>query len=125
VVDVIRTIAWGNPDERRAAVAELAQLASEAAPEATRLGTAIGIRGNPGEWGVNDWLRSMLGLYKELTGQEPRTSIGAPTRGNEGDASGPLIRFVTAAGSPVGLTYTPQAWRGRIRAILARRSIQN
>jgi hypothetical protein len=67
---------------------------------------------------VNDWIAAMLGIYRTLTGKEPATSVVAPTRSNEGKAAGPLIRFLQAAGEPLGISLSAEAWRSRVRMIL-------
>ena len=59
----------------------------------------------------------MMGIYRDLTGREPATSVGAPTRPNEGLANGPLIRFLHVAGAPLGIELTQDSWRERIRLI--------
>jgi hypothetical protein len=33
----------------------------------------------------------MMSIYCMITGKEPATSVGAPERGNEGIAGGPLV----------------------------------
>jgi hypothetical protein len=67
---------------------------------------------------VNDWIANMLGVYRTITGTEPATSVGAPERFNEGIASGPLIRFLQAAGRPLNIKFSEDAWRSRVRTIL-------
>jgi len=60
----------------------------------------------------------MMGLYRTITGEEPRTSVGGPDQPNEGIAAGPLIRFLMAAGNPLGIEFYEDAWRSRVRTIL-------
>ena len=67
---------------------------------------------------MNDWIAAMLGLYRTLTGKEPATSVGASNRPNEGIAEGPLIRFLQAAGQPLNIEFSEDAWRSRVRTIL-------
>jgi hypothetical protein len=74
--------------------------------------------GNPGDDAVNDWIAAMLGIYCTLTGKEPATSVGAPMRANEGKAAGPLIRFLQAAGQPLNIDFSEDAWRSRVRTLL-------
>jgi len=74
--------------------------------------------GNSGDDAVNDWIAAMLGIYRALTGKEPATSVGAPTRATEGQATGPLIRFLQAAGQPLNIEFSEDAWRSRVRTIL-------
>ena len=60
----------------------------------------------------------MMGLYRTITGREPRTSVGAENEPNEGIAAGPLIRFLKSAGKPIGLEFSEDALRSRVRTIL-------
>ena len=81
--------------------------------------------GNTGDDIVNEWIATMLTLFKEITGKPARTSVGRTGRPNEGVASGPLIRFVLAAGDPVGLSQSEDALRRRIRLIQKPDATQN
>jgi hypothetical protein len=63
-------------------------------------------------------IAAMLGVYRTITGKEPATSVGAPDRPNEGIAAGPLIRFLQAAGKPLKIEFSEDAWRSRVRTIL-------
>jgi hypothetical protein len=74
--------------------------------------------GNPGDDAVNGWIAAMLGIYRTITGKEPATSVGAPGRPNKGKAAGPLIRFLQAAGKPLKIEFSEDAWRSRVRTIL-------
>jgi hypothetical protein len=74
--------------------------------------------GNPGDDAVNDWIAGMMSLYRMITEQEPATSVGAPGQPNEGIATGPLIRFLEAAGKPIQIEFSEDAWRSRVRTIL-------
>ena len=100
------------------AAAELHRRAKEAAAEVTRVGKLTVREGNPGDDAVNDWIATMMGLYRTITGQEPATSVGAPKRRNEGIAAGPLIRFLEAAGKPLEIEFSEDAWRSRARTML-------
>jgi len=101
-----------------AAAAELERRAQKAATEVAAVGKLIVQEGNPGDDAVNDWIASMLGIYRTITGKEPATSVGAPERLNEGKAAGPLIRFLQAAGKPLKIEFSEDAWRSRVRTIL-------
>ena len=57
----------------------------------------------------------MMTLYEKITGRKARTSIAAPGKPGEGNPTGPLIRFLVAAGKPLGIDYSAGSWRGRIR----------
>lgn len=71
-------------------------------------------KGHQGD-AVNDWIAMMMGIYKAITGIDPGTSVGAPLRANEGKASGPLLRFLAAAGGPLCIVMSASAWRSRVR----------
>jgi hypothetical protein len=101
-----------------AAAADFQRRAREASIELTAIGKLTVREGNFGNDAVNDWIATMLGIYRTLTGKEPATSIGAPERANEGIASGPLIRFLQAAGQPLNIEFSEDAWRSRVRTIL-------
>jgi hypothetical protein len=100
------------------AAAELHRRAKKAATEVARVGKLTVRGGNPGDDAVNDWTAKMMSLYRTISGQEPATSVGATGEPNEGIARGPLIRFLEAAGKPLGITFSEDAWRSRVRTIL-------
>jgi len=100
------------------AVAELLCRAKKAAAEVARVGKLTVREGNPGDDAVNDWIATMMGLYRKITGKEPATSVGAPKRRNDGIATGPLIRFLKAAGKPLEIEFSEDACRSRVRTIL-------
>jgi hypothetical protein len=81
--------------------------------------------GNPGDDAINNWIASMMDLYRKITGKEPATSVGAPGLPNEGIATGPLIRFLEAAAKPLDIESSEDAWRSRVRTILKGASLQN
>jgi hypothetical protein len=100
------------------AASELDRRAKKAAAEVAQVGKLTVQEGNPGDDVVNDWIAAMIGLYRLTTGKEPATSVGAPERANEGIAAGPLIRFLEAAGKPLNIEFSEDAWRSRVRTIL-------
>jgi hypothetical protein len=108
-----------------AAAAELERRAQKAATEVAEIGKLTVQEGNPGDDAVNDWIAAMLGIYRTITGKEPATSVGAPGRPNKGKAAGPLIRFLQAAGKPLNIEFSEDAWRSRVRTILKGASRQN
>ena len=108
-----------------AAAAEFERRAKKAATEVTEVGKLTVREGNPGDDAVNDWIAAMMSLYRKITGKEPATSVGAPERPNEGIAEGPLIRFLEAAGKPLEIEFSEDAWRSRVRTILKGASRQN
>jgi hypothetical protein len=107
-----------------AAAGELERRAYEAATELDAVGKLTVREGNSGDDAVNDWISAMLGIYRTLTGKEPATSVGAPARPNAGKAAGPLIRFLQAAGNPLNIEFSEDAWRSRVRTILKSASEQ-
>lgn len=108
-----------------AAARELAIRAQKAAEEASRVGQLTVERGNPGDRAINDWVATMMVLYRDITGREPATSVGKTGQPNEGIGAGPLIRFLAAAGEPIGLQFSEDAWRSRVRTILKGAAKQN
>jgi hypothetical protein len=108
-----------------AAAAEFDRRAEKAATEVAQVGKLTVRSGNAGDDAVNDWIANMLVIYRTLTGKEPATSVGAPLRSNEGKAAGPLIRFLQAAGKPLNIEFSEDAWRSRVRTILKGASEQN
>jgi hypothetical protein len=108
-----------------AAAAEFGRRAEKAAIEVAEVGKLTVREGNPGDAAVNDWIAAMMSLYRMITGKEPATSVGAPERANEGIAAGPLIRFLEAAGEPLAIEFSEDAWRSRVRTILRGAPRQN
>jgi hypothetical protein len=97
------------------AARELEQRAEMAAEDALKIGALIVPKGHQGNAPVNDWIAGMMGLFKQITGQNPGVSIGAPGTSNGGVPGGPTMRFLEAAGKPLGIELTPDSWCGRIR----------
>jgi hypothetical protein len=111
--------------EAVAAAAEFDRRAKKATTEVTEHGKLTVRQGHTGDAAVNEWIAAMMGLYKRITGKEPATSVGSPTssvgspeRPDAGIACGPLIRFLKAAGKPLEIEYSEDAWRSRVRTIL-------
>jgi hypothetical protein len=100
------------------AASELELRARKAADDVVRLGKLTVAKGHHGEAAVNNWIASMMEIYRKITGSEPATSVGGPGQPNEGIASGPFIRFLKAAGKAVEIKYAEDAWRSRVRTIL-------
>jgi hypothetical protein len=92
--------------------------ATKAAAEVAEVGKLTVREGHSGNDAVNDWVAAMMSVYRTITGKEPATSVGAPERSNEGIAGGPFIRFLQAAGKPLKLEFSENAWRSRARTIL-------
>src|SRR3984893_6596962 len=108
-----------------AAAAEFDRRAKKAATEVAEVGKLTVRQGNPGDDAVNDWIADMMSIYRMITGNEPATSVGAPERGNEAIAAGPLVRFLEAAGKPLNTAFSEDAWRSRVRTVLKGASGQN
>jgi hypothetical protein len=96
----------------------LSRRAETASREAYNVGRLTVEQANSGDRAINDWIAAMMSLYQKITGKEPATSVGKTGQPNEGVAAGPLIRFLAAAGEPVGLQLSEDAWRSRVRAVL-------
>jgi hypothetical protein len=104
------------------ATQELERRGRKAADDAANIGRLTTLVGRRGEDAVNAWIAEMMGLYKTLTGNEPRISRVA-SGPNRGKPSGPFFRFLEAARRPVEFEGKPLRLRAvpeRVRAIRAR-----
>jgi hypothetical protein len=97
---------------------ELERRALKAADDVIALGKLTLPKGHQGDAAVNNWIAAMMEIYRKITGCEPATSVVGAKQHNEGIASGPLIRFLQAAGEPLGIRYAEDALRSRVRTIL-------
>jgi hypothetical protein len=98
----------------------------EAAGEVVKLDKLTGVKNNAGgDRAVNDWIADMMTLYRKITGRDARTSVGRPEGPNPGAEGGPVLRFLEAAGRPLGIENTPAGWRGHVRSIRAASRKQN
>ena len=95
------------------AAMNLEQWAHQGAEEVTTFGQLTVPKEHQGDTAVNSWIAAMMSTYKRMTGKEPGTSVGAPGSPGRGRATGPLIRFLAAAGKPLGIEYSAEFWRGR------------
>jgi hypothetical protein len=100
------------------AAKELEDRALKAADDVIAIGKLTVPKGHEGDTPVNNWIAAMMEIYRKITGVEPATSVGHVDQANEGIASGPFIRFLQAAGRPLGLNYSEDALRSRVRTIL-------
>ena len=100
------------------AASELEQWAEQSTEEVVEFGQLTVPKGHRGDMPLNNWIAAMLATYKQITGKDPATSVGAPERDNEGVPGGPLLRFLEAAGKPLGIELTSDAWRSRVRNLL-------
>lgn len=96
-----------------AATAELRDHAKTAAIEVVKVKKLITPPGHRGDAAINEWIAAMLGLCQEITGKRLGTTFYAI----DGKAGGPLIRFLKAAGDPLGIAMSGNAWRERVRGI--------
>lgn len=99
------------------ATRELGHLARQGAADVERLGKLTVLKGHHGNHAENDWIAEMMSLYQQITGNDARTSVGGPLADDEGTPGGPLIRFLKAAGKPIGVEYSPHGWRSRVRVV--------
>jgi hypothetical protein len=99
------------------AVRELERRAHMGAEDVVRIGKLTVPKGHQGEAAVNDWIAAMMSIYKQITGNNPGISVGAPGRRRWGKAAGPLIRFLEAAGKPIGIQLSPDSFAGRIKDV--------
>jgi hypothetical protein len=111
--------------EGTAGAAEFDRRARKATTEIAEVGKLTVREGNPGDDAVNEWITATVAVYRAITGKEPATSVGAPGRPNSGKAAGPLIRFLQAAGRPLKIEFSEDAWRSRVRTILKGASGEN
>ena len=135
-VELLETLAWAEDYDEDAvttatrrigrlmeiveaveAASAIEDCAEAAADEVLALGALITRPGHQGDEPVNNWIAAMMVVYHEITGSEAVTSVGGPGQSNEGIASGPFIRFLAAAGKPLGIEYSEDAWRSRVRTI--------
>ena len=100
------------------AATEIERRALGAAEDVIAIGKLTVPKGHQGDAPVNNWIATTMETYRKITGVEPATSVGHVGQPNEGIASGPLIRSLQAAGEPLGLIYSEDAWRSRVRTIL-------
>lgn len=85
---------------------------------------------NPGNVPINDLIAALMAIYEQY--KPIRTSVGAPDRPNEGEATGPLVRFLKALLDPLleavpdpsVVELSEDAIRSRVRTLLKRRADQ-
>jgi hypothetical protein len=99
------------------AVREVEHRAHRGAEDVVRIGRLVVPKGHQGKAAVNDWIASMMSIYKQITGNDPGLSVVAPGRVGRGKAVGPFIRFLGAAGKPIGIRLSPDSFAGRIKDI--------
>ena len=107
----------GRDLEAGDAARALAGLAQKGAEDVVQIGKLIVPKGHQGDVAENNWIAAMMSIYKQITGKDPGISVMAPGRPDRGKAAGPLIRFLAAAGKPLGIGYSPDFLRGRIKDV--------
>jgi len=96
------------------------RLARHAVVEVDRLAESTFAEGHAGEVELDNWIGDMMHLYQLITGRKPGRSVGAQGQSNEGISTGPLLRFLQAAGKPLCLSFAEDAWGARIQRAQAR-----
>jgi hypothetical protein len=99
------------------AARELERRGHKGAEDVVQIGKLIVPKGHHGEAAVNAWIAAMMSIYKQITGKNPGISVVAPSRPGRGKAAGPFIRFLEAAGKPLGIRLSPDSLAGRIKDI--------
>ncbi len=95
----------------------ISERAGKAAKESREVGALIVPPGHAGDIPTNSWISALFPLYRQVTGREVATSVGGPAQPNEGEATGPLISFLEAAGATLDISMSSDAWRERVRLI--------
>ena len=135
-VELLETLAWAEDYDEDAVVtatrrigrlmeileaveaaSSIEDCAEAAGQEVLAMGALTTRPGNQGDEPVNNWIAAMMVAYREITGSEAVTSVGSSGQPNEGIASGPFIRFLAIAGKPLGIEFSEDAWRSRVRTI--------
>jgi hypothetical protein len=99
------------------AARELERRASMAADDVVQIGELVVPKGHQGQIAENDWIAAMMSIYQKITETDPGISVVASGRPDRGKATGPLIRFLEAAGKPIGIELSPDSFAGRIKDI--------
>jgi hypothetical protein len=95
---------------------EIERAAVNGAEKAVEIGKLYVPRGYQGDVAVNDWIGCMLGIYQKITGKRKLgISVKAPRQRDRGKPTGPLIRFIQAAGTPLGIRLSAASLAGRIK----------
>jgi hypothetical protein len=96
---------------------EIERRAANGAKEAVEIGKLYVPKGHQGDVGVNDWIDRMLGIYQKIIGKSRKLgiSVKAPHQRDSGKPTGPLIRFLQAAGKPLGIRLSAASLAGRIK----------
>ena len=68
-----------------------------------------------GDPALQDLVGDLAGMWIEIFDQDIKTTVGAEGSDRQGQAGGPMIRFVQACIEPLGIQLSDEAIRGRIR----------
>jgi hypothetical protein len=77
---------------------ELEHRAQQAVKNALEIGRLTTPRGRHGNNALRSWTAEMMPIFKALTGKNPRISVN-----DRGGPTGPFLRFLIAAGGPLGI----------------------
>jgi hypothetical protein len=108
-----------------AAATEIASHAEKASRGVEHLADAMGLTGHRGDQALEIWLASMMSLYTKIIGIRPKMNVGASGRPDQGKAGGLFLDFLAAAGAPLAIELSPDAWRSRARVLLNNPPDQN
>jgi len=100
------------------AAGDIEQWARQGAHEVIEFGGLTVPKEHQGDIAFNYWIAAMLPIYKQITGNDPGTSVGTAGSSRRGKGGGPLIRFLAAAEKPLGLEHSADSLRDRVRDIL-------
>jgi hypothetical protein len=94
---------------------ERSNAAANGAKEAVEIGKLYVPSGHHGNVAVNGWIGHLLRIYIKITGKSAGISVKAPHQPDRGKPTGPLIRFLQAAGQPLGVRLSAASLAGRIK----------
>jgi hypothetical protein len=84
-------------------------------PAIARVSEATLPKGHVGDWALNNWIEATMTIYVAISGKPP-TTWAPSSKPHTRQSGGPLIRFLAAAASPLGIAMKPNDWRNRVRA---------
>jgi hypothetical protein len=100
---------------------EIEHRAEQAVKNTIELGRLTTPPGRQENTALRSWMAEMMPIYKALTGKDPRISINA-----RGKPTGPYLRFLIAAGGPLGIKEKEltDGARAKTRTLLRRAARQ-
>jgi hypothetical protein len=107
------------------AASDLESWATDSVEKSIKVGKLTTFPGHSGDWATYEWIADMMVLYRDLTRRAIATSTDPKSRPKAGKATGPLVRFLAAAGKPLELEMSAEAWRERVRRIQENKNAQN